>query len=147
MKLSEILTLAGAALLIPMTLLAGTHEITWHTVDGGGASGSSASVGGSFALSGTIGQPDAVSPASPLMGGTFELVGGFWQAPSSQSTCACPGDMNGDAAVDGLDIRDFTDCMIEGGSCQCADVDLVGGVSLDDVPAFVATLLSGDGCP
>jgi hypothetical protein len=40
------------------------------TVDGGGGS----SQGGSFALTGTIGQFDA----AVSQGGNFELVGGFW---------------------------------------------------------------------
>ncbi len=53
--------------------------IDWWTVDGGGG----ASSGGNYALSGTIGQPDAGS----MSGGTFILQGGFWAnelAPPSE---------------------------------------------------------------
>jgi hypothetical protein len=52
----------------------GAFDLTWYTVDGGGQAGS-ASTGGSFALSGTIGQPDA---GPPLSGGAFGLGGAFW---------------------------------------------------------------------
>jgi hypothetical protein len=45
--------------------------IPWWSVDGGGGT----SQGGEYAVSGSIGQPDA----GPLMrGGAYTLVGGFW---------------------------------------------------------------------
>ena len=45
--------------------------LDWWTVDGGGGT----SEGGDFAVSGTIGQPDA----GPLMsGGDYAVTGGFW---------------------------------------------------------------------
>ena len=50
----------------------GVFELTWSTIDGGGGSSS----GGSYALSGTSGQPDAGEFSS---GGNFTLNGGFWQ--------------------------------------------------------------------
>jgi hypothetical protein len=55
----------------------GPFDLTWYSVDGGGQTSppSGRSTGGSFALSGTIGQPDA---GPPLGGGTFGLGGGFW---------------------------------------------------------------------
>lgn len=46
--------------------------IDWHTIGGGGGT----STGGVFAVSGTIGQPDANS--QPMTNGTFSLTGGFW---------------------------------------------------------------------
>ena len=61
-----LLTLAAAG------VHAQDYTIDWHTIDGGGGT----SRGGSYELSGTIGQPDA-APA-PLVGGEYELVGGFW---------------------------------------------------------------------
>ncbi len=48
----------------------GTFDLGWSTIGGGGGT----SRGGRFALSGTIGQPDA----GTLSGGNFELEGGFW---------------------------------------------------------------------
>ena len=51
----------------------GQLEIPWFTVDGGGAV---VSRGENFALSGTVGQPDA-NASSGLV---FGLRGGFWEA-------------------------------------------------------------------
>ncbi len=52
-----------------------TYSIDWWTIDGGGGTSS----GGNFALTGTIGQPDASPTVS--VGGQFSLVGGFWAMP------------------------------------------------------------------
>jgi hypothetical protein len=46
------------------------YELSWYTIDGGGGR----STGGSFVLTGTIGQPDAAYST----GGGYELLGGFW---------------------------------------------------------------------
>ena len=72
------LLLTGAAKATP----AGSDlRIDWTTIDAGGGTAS----GGSFAVSGTIGQID-VDPLQPASGGSFVLTGGFWVvdgAPSS----------------------------------------------------------------
>jgi hypothetical protein len=47
-----------------------SFAVTWWSVDGGGGTSS----GGSFALSGTIGQADA----GVLSGGAYTLTVGFW---------------------------------------------------------------------
>jgi hypothetical protein len=118
----------------------GQFEINWATVDGGGAMSSS---GGAFDLSGAIGQPDAQTP--PVMnGGSFQLTGGFW---AISQVCFCLGDLNGDGQKDGRDIQRFVGCVLAGGNCSCADVDGAGGVTLADVNAFAADLLSGATCP
>ena len=49
----------------------GPYELTWSTVDGGGAMWSE---GGSYVLGGTAGQADA----GILSGDGYELQGGFW---------------------------------------------------------------------
>jgi len=46
------------------------YTLPWWTADGGGGTSS----GGSYTLSGTIGQPDA----GLLQGGEYTLGGGFW---------------------------------------------------------------------
>jgi hypothetical protein len=46
------------------------YAIDWYTIDGGGGT----STGGVYAVSGTIGQPDA----GELSGGTYALQGGYW---------------------------------------------------------------------
>lgn len=59
------------ALLLALTATAAAqHTIDWHTIDGGGGSGAA----GSFAMHGTLGQPDAFSGAA----GSVVFVGGYW---------------------------------------------------------------------
>lgn len=72
MKRILIITLALLVLLVSSMLVlaqAGEFSLPWYTIDGGAAS----SQGGSFELSGLIGQPDA----GALYGGEFTLVGGL----------------------------------------------------------------------
>lgn len=52
----------------------GNYDLFWNTVDGGGG----ASSGGRFAVTGTIGQPDA----GTLAAGNIALEGGFWSIAS-----------------------------------------------------------------
>lgn len=59
------------------------YSMPWHTTDGGGGT----STGGAFALTGTIGQPDASAPSS---GGAFALTGGFWALPVAVQTPNAP---------------------------------------------------------
>ena len=73
-------TFALCAALLCALLVAGgvsamsraSYDLSWWTVDGGGATFSE---GGGYELSGTIGQPDA---GPVLEGGNYRLVGGFW---------------------------------------------------------------------
>lgn len=51
------------------------YDLSWYTIDGGGAT---ISTGGSYSLGGSIGQPDA----GALNGGTYQLNGGFWGGSS-----------------------------------------------------------------
>jgi len=51
----------------------GVYDISWYTVDGGGAQDL---MGGAYTLSGTIGQPDAGAQS----GGSYTLNGGFWSS-------------------------------------------------------------------
>jgi len=60
-----ILFASGAA------LAAGSYDLSWWTVDGGGGSSS----GNGYTLNGTLGQPEAGTLAS---GGEYTLAGGFW---------------------------------------------------------------------
>ncbi len=67
--------LIACGLLIMVTGVAlaqtgGGYDLTWWTVDGGGAS----VAGGDYLLSGSAGQPDAAT----LTGGAYTLNGGFW---------------------------------------------------------------------
>ena len=74
------LSLASSAL----AQTGGNYDLTWSTVDGGGA----ATVGGPYELAGTVGQFDA---ASTLSGGNYALEGGFWSiATGSQFAALIP---------------------------------------------------------
>jgi hypothetical protein len=53
------------------TALSSGYDLSWNTIDNGGAVNVAA---GDFGLSGSIGQPDA----GVLSGGDFQLSGGFW---------------------------------------------------------------------
>lgn len=65
---------------------------------------------------------------------------------------SCPGDVNGDSLLDGLDIQQFTNCYLAdaGGSpsepCACADVNEDSVIDDLDIPAFVALILNGGVC-
>src|SRR6185436_4115363 len=68
--LGKTLLLCTALGLLAARLHAQSYTIDWFTIDGGGGT----STGGVYAVSGTIGQPDA----GQLSGGNFTLSGGFW---------------------------------------------------------------------
>ena len=55
----------------------GGYDLSWWTVDSGGAT---FSLGGGYTLGGTIGQPDA----GVLSGSGYTLVGGFWAGAVAQ---------------------------------------------------------------
>lgn len=78
---------------------------------------------------------------------SFQIIAdGVGQSPCSPSTCQCPGDVNGDNSVDGLDIQGFSTCLLSGGAnCDCADMNNSGSVTMADVPLFVTALLNSTG--
>ena len=79
---ARLLTLLVAlSLVLVQTVLSQDYAIDWYTIDGGGAGVSDASTGGTYTLSGTIGQPDARNHPEPMSGGTYKLTGGFWVIP------------------------------------------------------------------
>ena len=67
------LAVAVLAVVAGLTLAqtGGGYDLTWSTVDGGGAT---FSIGEGFSLGGTAGQPDA----GLVEGGAYALAGGFW---------------------------------------------------------------------
>lgn len=62
--------LAGVASALLAAAVYAQYSIEWETIDGGGETAS----GGTYTLSGTMGQPDAEAS----VGGSYELLGGFW---------------------------------------------------------------------
>ena len=76
-KLLTILTLALLVGFLALNVRVGYaaprngYEIAWYTIDGGGAQDLT---GGTYTLSGTVGQYDAGSQS----GGSYALNGGYW---------------------------------------------------------------------
>jgi hypothetical protein len=62
--------IAGLLLVTAALAAPAAFSLTWWTVDGGGG----ISQGGSYSLSGSVGQPDA----GVLSAGAYTLTGGFW---------------------------------------------------------------------
>lgn len=59
-------------------VVAQSYSVDWYTVDGGGGTSS----GGTYSVTGTIGQPDA---SGVLSGGNYSVVGGFWSYAAVQT--------------------------------------------------------------
>ena len=113
----------------------GMYSIPWSTIDGGGVINSS---GGSFTLSGTIGQPDA---GATMTGGSFSLTGGFWAGVDSGPPC--PADLNGDGELDFVDISLFLNAF--NGELPAADFNDDGEYDFVDISLFLASYTGG--CP
>lgn len=141
--------LATAALLGCLLVPVGaaqSFDLSWFTIDGGGG----ASQGGAFVLRGTIGQADAGSPASPITGGGFSLVGGFWQPLADTSCGSCVGDLNGTRDVTLIDLATLlTNFGITSGmTCAQGDIEPAGGdgdVDLSDLALLLTNF--GTTCP
>ncbi len=93
MKLITTLSLS-AAMLTASTARA-QFSMDWYTIDAGGGD----TVGGTFALSSTIGQPDA----GALTGGAFQITGGYWAG----TIPACYANCDGSTVVPILNVNDF----------------------------------------
>ena len=79
--MKKIILLFG--LLLPAVGFAQQYSIDWYKIAGGGGT----STGGTFTVSGTIGQPDA---GGPMTGGNYSLTGGFWSLISVAQTPGAP---------------------------------------------------------
>lgn len=70
-------------ILLPNLCLAQQYSISWYKIAGGGGT----STGGTYAVSGTIGQPDA---NGPMTGGAYSLTDGFWSFIAAVQTAGAP---------------------------------------------------------
>ena len=70
-------------LLAPVLLFAQQYSIDWYKIAGGGGT----STNGQYAVSGTIGQPDA---SGAMTGGGYSVTGGFWSLISVVQTAGLP---------------------------------------------------------
>ena len=80
--MKKFLILIALAVAIPAANAQST--VPWSKIAGGGGL---QSTGGVYAVSGTLGQPDA---SGPLSGGSYTLVGGFWALPGVVQTPGAP---------------------------------------------------------
>jgi hypothetical protein len=103
-RFAQLIALIALVLMCDRSAFA-QHDLSWHTVDGGGGT----SIGGVYVLSGTVGQPDA-SPS--MIGGTYALSGGFW--PGAQPGAICPADINASGSVD---VDDLIAVILGWGAC------------------------------
>jgi len=90
MKRAAILSVTAAFLflLAGVVLANGSFDLSWWTVDGGGATFSE---GSGYSLGAAIGQPDA----GRLSGGDYTLYGGFWAGPEVRYPFFLPVVMKG----------------------------------------------------
>lgn len=109
------------------------YTIDWRTIDGGGAMNIPA---GLFTVSGTIAQPDANSPAAPLAGGSFSLVGGFWTIVAPR----CAADFNVDGFVNSQDFFDFVTAFFN--VSPDADFNHNGVINSQDYFDFLSAFFS-----
>ncbi len=77
------LVVISICLLTAMASLAQSYSIDWYKIAGGGGT----SAGGTYSVSGTIGQPEA---GAPMSGGNYSLTGGFWALISVVQTVGAP---------------------------------------------------------
>jgi hypothetical protein len=115
-KIKMIMILGIAALTTFVSMGFCDYQIVWSTIDGGGGMSS----GGTYVLTGTIGQPDAAYSE----GGNYELLGGFW-----------PGGPL--CFVEFEDFARFAELWLYQGSGLPADLDDDDDVDIDDLKLFV----------
>ncbi len=124
---------ASVIILLVSPVLA-DYEISWHTIDGGGGT----STGGTYEVTGTIGQHDA--DTGQMSGGDYTLSGGFW-----------PGGLFQQCFVDFEHFVQFamywldTPCNIGNNFCQGSDLDFSTAVEINDVGELGYYWL--DNCP
>ncbi|QOJ14239.1 MAG: hypothetical protein HRU75_06145 [Planctomycetia bacterium] len=133
-----------AAAILGLPALAGTFDIPWYTIDGGGGTSS----GGVYELSGTIGQHDA----GVMSGGSFSLTGGFW---AGIRAAGLRGDMNCDGVITNFDIDPFVLALVDAAAYQLAfpncsimngDINNDGQFNNFDIDPFVVCIINL-GCP
>src|SRR5271166_55786 len=83
MKTPLTILVIAAGLFLPMVAFSQAYSIDWYKIAGGGGT----SAGGTYQVSGTMGQPDA---GGPMTGGSYSLTGGFWSLISVVQTAGLP---------------------------------------------------------
>ncbi len=141
MRLREVTILAVLAAASPASLAqsGGPYDLSWSTIDAGG---DMEMTGGSFALSGSIGQFDA----GPTINGRYGVEGGYWSVPMAGPSVGC----NEADLAEPFGTLDFSDVIAFlsafGAMENSADLAAPFGVfDFSDVIAFLTAF--GAGCP
>jgi len=141
MRLRLTIILAALAAAAPASLAqsGGPYDLSWSTIDAGGAMQMS---GGAFTLSGSIGQFDA----GPTINGQFGVEGGYWSVPMATPTMGC----NDADLAEPFGMLDFSDVIAFltafGAMDAAADLAPPPGVfDFSDVISFLTAF--GAGCP
>ena len=134
------ISLSGSIALPARAQSGGVYAIVSSTLDGGGGT----STGGVYAISGTIGQPDA---SNALTGGAYSLTGGFWAGIVSELR----GDADGSNARSVSDVLYLINHLFAGGpapgsACR-GDADSSGATNVADVLFLINFLFAGGPTP
>ena len=121
-------------------------SLTWSTIDGGGGTSTS----GSYALSGTIGQPDASTVT--LQGGAYTIVGGFW-ANTANPVNTCPADIvDIGPSANIVNVDDLLAVINSWGGCPspcppACDADIAGSNCMVNVDDLLMIINEWGACP
>lgn len=137
-RAARALGIALCAICAGVDAAAQTYEITWHTVDGGGATALS---GATYVLGGTAGQPDA---GGPLAGDSYGLSGGFWHGAAGPDIDLAVTITDVPDPVSGLNLLTYTFHIANAGPADATLVTL--DVTLPPAAAFVTAGGSGWSC-
>jgi len=119
-----------------------TYNISWFKVAGGGGSSSGTATNGTvYAISGTIGQPDA----GYLSGGNYAITGGFWGvigaiqtpgAPLLTITVASPNVLiSWPASATGFTLQKNSNLNTTNWTSVSQSTNVVSGTNIVTVPA------------
>jgi len=124
----------------------GGYDLTWSTIDSGGATFSS---GGAYTMGGTIGQHDA----GRLSGPPYTLAGGFWGRVAAGASPtptpippACTGDCDRDGHVTIEDLLAMVNIALGNASVlECRNGDPTGNnqITVDEILRAVNRALNG----
>jgi hypothetical protein len=133
----------SAQLLLNVSQARGQYDLSWNTVDGGGAT----STGGAYSLTGTMGQPDA---SIAMTGGAYSITGGFWPG-ATPPVSDCPADIVPSGTVN---IDDLLAVISAWGACplpcppRCpADIAPAIGNCAVNIDDLLAVISAWGACP
>jgi len=145
MRLERKTQMAAAAVVLAVGMAAPMaaaqpFDLTWNTFDGGGGT----STGGTFSLSGTIGQPDA----GQHLAGTFDLCGGYWNGAAG-GPAPCYANCDGSTIAPVLNVNDFIcfQTRYAGGDpyANCDNSTIAPILNVSDFICFASAYAAG--CP